>query len=488
MAGKKLAIFILLSLELVAIPALRWPEWRGFSGWAFADWGSNFTLQYLIGIGLRPGLDFGYPYGLLSALVGRVWFACFGATPDSYVALMLTCGLTIAWAFADIAESVDFGLPAVMLLVVALPHAIQFIYPNVAHALEAALLANALALHSRGRLPAALCLTTAAVFAKPALAFVYGLILLFGICQRWGRAFVRRLLPAAITAAVIAAILSEIYGFGSLSRTIIPIAGMSNYRALGWFGHFASGFWWRPDLGWQYYVIGVAGFWIAASLWLALCTVRAVAASDDRAVVGLVGTCLVLHVAFVSLMFGNGVSWIYYSYILAIGAAATTLFRREVDRVAAAALIALALVANFSWLANLRLGGRHIPVPGTLGIIVDDADRFKEWLAVQEMVRGHKTVVLTYEGEAGLLFSSFEKPTVFFLIPGITLPNEGLRQARQISDLAVVAMRIDDVMRLPGISEAIGGAQEISRGRYFSVYKVKGAENIEGDHLSALSH
>src|ERR1700730_10756522 len=93
-----LTLVALFSLETLAINVARLPESMRFDSYAFCDHGANLTLQYLIASGLRPSLDFGYHYGLLPALVGRIWFALFGATPFAYQAAMVVAGLLCAWA------------------------------------------------------------------------------------------------------------------------------------------------------------------------------------------------------------------------------------------------------------------------------------------------------------------------------------------------------------------------------------------------------
>ena len=71
-----------------------------------------------------------------------------------------------------------------MLFVAAVPVALMPLpYPTPLHAIEAALLVNALAFQARGRLAAALVLATVAVFIKPGLAYFHGLalVLLVGV-------------------------------------------------------------------------------------------------------------------------------------------------------------------------------------------------------------------------------------------------------------------------------------------------------------------
>jgi hypothetical protein len=95
-------LFIISAAGLLAIDIARRPSDMFFDRFAFFDNGANLTQQYLTSIGYRPAIDFGYHYGLLAALIGRVWFACVGATPAAYQWAMVTGAVLFAWALAKI--------------------------------------------------------------------------------------------------------------------------------------------------------------------------------------------------------------------------------------------------------------------------------------------------------------------------------------------------------------------------------------------------
>src|SRR5690242_18548790 len=86
-------LFVFLAAELVALFVIQLPVSMTFDLFAFGDTGANFTIQHLVSLGLRPAIDFGYHYGLLPILAGKIWFSVFGATPIAYEALMVACGL-----------------------------------------------------------------------------------------------------------------------------------------------------------------------------------------------------------------------------------------------------------------------------------------------------------------------------------------------------------------------------------------------------------
>jgi|SRR5208282_3224327 len=175
-------LFAILAAETLLLWIFQLKSSLSFSNYGFGDAGANFTMQYLLGLGLRPGLDFGYIYGLLPLLVGRFWFALFGPTPISLTVLALVCRLVVVWSIARIAARYSVGFPALAFIAVALPYvAGVFAGLNIAHHLEAALLSVALAEHAYGRRQTALALVTASCLTKPSLGYVYGLLLLIFI-------------------------------------------------------------------------------------------------------------------------------------------------------------------------------------------------------------------------------------------------------------------------------------------------------------------
>src|SRR5208283_5910596 len=117
---RPLLIFLLFAIEILAIDFLRLPETMAFDSYAFCDNGANLTLQYLVSQGLRPAVDFGYHYGLLPILIGRIWFALIGRTPIAYQALMVACDLVIASAIARITAILRFSATSLALTAITL--------------------------------------------------------------------------------------------------------------------------------------------------------------------------------------------------------------------------------------------------------------------------------------------------------------------------------------------------------------------------------
>src|SRR5208283_1456450 len=142
LTSRPLLIFLLFAIEILAIDFLKLPDIMAFDHYAFCDAGANLTLQYVTSHGLRPTIDFGYNYGLLPILVGRIWFGIAGITPISLQVLMTVCDLVIAWAIAKIVSRIRFGAVGLALIAITLGFAVQASYPSLAQAVEAVLLVS----------------------------------------------------------------------------------------------------------------------------------------------------------------------------------------------------------------------------------------------------------------------------------------------------------------------------------------------------------
>ena len=346
--------------EALALTLARLPASYRFSGHAFQDSGADLALQSLIDQGDHPGLDDGYLYGYLPIVAGRLWYALFGRRPLAFQAAAFLTGLVVAWGMARFARAMESGRLGAVLLILCLPSILPAGYPFLTHMIEAMLLCHALAEHARGRRPIALALLTACVFVKPSLAYVYGFLLtgLFlsghGIesGERNGSRLLRLFLPAAVVAVVLGLGLSAMFGFGPLVHSLNPSRGMAVYRAndFGFFFGIGRDFWRPQGARLTYYLGTFTGFWLVGSL--CLIAGAAVPAVDlpqrNREVARF---CAVLHVAFVTLMFGNSWSWVFYSDILVLGLVALApMVRSKFLGAIALILLALATLAQRSTL------------------------------------------------------------------------------------------------------------------------------------------
>jgi hypothetical protein len=440
-----LRLWLLFSAELILFAIVRLPLNLSLDAYAFADRGMFPTVCYLVTHGRRPTLDFGYPYGLLPILLTQGAFHLFGWAPLAHETAMGVCAFASSWGMARFASSMRLGTIGIVLLVVAFPFAILASYPSFIHAMEAAVLCNALAEQAAGRHGSALALATASCFIKPAMGYLYGFVLLLLIaldarCNAgavklrigW-RSLLGRLAPAALTGIILLALLGAVYGFEPLAKTLLPGAGSVEYRHMGLGSVLYGGrdFWYQPKLGPEFYLFTVAGFWITATLWLVAAGARAAwkltraywaahipAASDE-----FVFTCAVLHLTFITTFFGGPVSWEYYSYLLVMGAAATSIWNAASARIVGA-LALLALSGQFAHVGMAVAAWRTTaPSPQTAGLWASAEER-NAWNQVIKATAGHQATVLISAGSMAVLFPTFEPPFGAYLAPGVTLPSE----------------------------------------------------------------
>ena len=491
-------LFALLAIELIALAIIRLPYGLDFDAFAFSDIGSNFTLQHLLSQGQRPGLDFGYPYGLLPVLAGKIWFSLFGMTPIAYEASIVACGLVVVWALAQMAVSLQFRTFGLALLFIGLGFAIQVSYPNLTHIMESAFIALALCSQSRGNRITALAFACAGLFCKPSMSYVYGLVLVILITLDLLRSrsriseFIQAFAPAAVTGTVLIVMLATLYGPASVFQTLLPVQGLSTYHGqnFGFFGGIGRSFWNPPNVPWIYYLFDFSGFWIASSIFLVVCGAIAwtrwrretAATTLDARRNEILWTCAILHLAFVFFFFGNQWSWICYSFILILGVAAAADLA-PINRRLALILCVLGLT---SWIGRgwyiAKYWRERSPSAITAGLWAAP-DEAAEWQNARAMVHGRRAIVLETKGDAALMFPEFAPPVALYLDPGLMPEAEIQRQVDQLSGASVVVVCISD--NIAPASQGIPKATEIENamksfdlvfaGKYFDVYRRRDA-------------
>lgn len=486
-------LFSLFSIEVIA-NTLGWlPSSLEFNRFALCDPGANLTVQYLISHGLRPTIDFGYAYGLLPLALGKVWFTLFGATPFAFQSLIVACGIAIAFALALIATRLEFRGLGIALLAIALIFIVQAMYPSLSQAIEQVLLTFAVAQHAAGRRSSALAVDTAAILAKPSMGYLYGFVLTALILvslvrsratlSEWIRAFV----PAMAVGIALAAVLGVAYGPLALVRTLFPVEGMKNYQSMhyGFFSGVGSGFW---DLGGRpflLYLLQVTAFWLVATA--ALLTAAPVAARiiykgwRNREVslqtrrAEILVTCAVLHLAFITLLFGNQWSWIYYAYLLVIGVSAMAEMWPN-GRRAGIALCALGLVTVtarvWSMYHHWATAQRYASTAGLWATQAQAA----EWDKVLRISHGRSSVILDITGAAELMVPGFAPPTTLYLLPGLMQPSEVDRKLAQLEVAGVVMVPYGIVSACRGVPDnprlrnALSDFHVEWKGKYYEVF------------------
>jgi hypothetical protein len=482
-------LFGILSIEAIALFIARLPGTLQFNNFAFFDIGANLTVQYLTAHGYRPAVDFSYHYGLLPLLFGRAWFALFGLTPNACVATVPFFDLLTIWGLVRFAKNLRAGPAGVFLLVLNASLIIPSSFLNLTHAIEPIFIIHAVADQSAGNRRRALALAAACVFVKPSMAFFLGgilIIFIFVHALRVGAPPIteifRESYPAIALGGMLTAAFGLTYGSRSLLHTILPLEGISMYRAQG-FGFFNRAgrlFLAPPGSPWTYYLANPAGPWLLYTAALIVGAMFAIRPASQKVAERLgagracetVATCAFLHISFLSFFFGNEFSWLYYFYIPVLGLAAAARFGCK--WALTAILIALSLPASKAGKAvilRMATAGRQnvvdlaqpseqtpkiaaLPVEAgftvqlwtstrpslkTAGLWAAPSER-EEWTAVRALTENHHTAILAYYGCASLLFPQFDPPVSLYLVPGGIDPSELAREIDQLNSADMVVM------------------------------------------------
>lgn len=436
----------------LALAAFQWPRSMSFEWFAFGDLGANLTVQRLLDRGLVPSVDFGYLYGLLPLLVGRAWFAAFGRTPAAYVAAMVVFDVLIAWGLARCVAALRAGPAGVALVLAALPSLTLHCYLNFTHALESALIVHALADHAGGHRPRALALLAACLFVKPALAYVYGLLLLLLILRSAAPAgpgaVARALRPAAATGLLTALVLAAAFGPTVVVRSLLPLSGAETYRQqnYGFFHGAGRAFWLPPRPSVRFYLATHAGHYLAGSLVLPAAGAAALARLARRPgttdLGGEIVACTAtMHVVFVTTFYASWASWTYYYFVLVVGlVAVSTRGRRAAVLIGVLALAAA--VGHKEWFNyNVEAWRRTSPSPETAGLWATAVER-DDLRRLRAAVGGQTASFLTPQGGCfERLVPGFAEPENFFLNRGIPIEADLERKTRQVAAAPVVVIR-----------------------------------------------
>ena len=450
--GMRILIALLIA-EVLVLALARLPLSLSWDDFAFMDQGANLAVQTLLDRGLVPTVDFGYIYGLLALLIGRFWFSLVGLNPYAYAAAMLIVDILIAWGLARCLSAMKAGPAAIVLVVVALPWAALSSYINLAHAVEATLICHAIAEHLLGRRSRALALLTACIFVKPAMAYLYGLLLVLLLLRDVRTTGVRNffwaLAPSSAVGIVLVMLCGYWFGVKPLMNSLLPLAGAANYRDMHYGFFFGIGRqFWLPDHVWpSYYLLTPAGHYLAGTVILLGAAIAALmreayGRSDATNYTDeVIACCGIMQLAFLTGFYGGFASWTYYYYILIIGLAAIA--TRGSRSAALIFLIAIAAVIGdkypSSWIKSHWTTTR--PTAGMAGLWTSE-DQREDWQQLLKATNGGRISMLSTNGE-GLtaIMPGFAPAETMFLYPGIPLPAELNRKLAQVASAKFVLVR-----------------------------------------------
>jgi len=487
-SGFEARMLIMLFLTEVLVLALaQLPLSLSWGTFAFMDQGANLAVQTLLDRGLVPTIDFGYIYGLLPLLFGRLWFSLLGLTPVAYAAAMLVADLLIAWGLARCLAAMRAGPAGIALVVVAMPWVALASYINLAHAIEATLICHALAEHALGRRSRALALLTACLFVKPTMAYVYGLLLVLLIvrdARPYGvRGILRELAPSAATTFILMTLCGCWFGVKPLMNSLLPLAGAANYRYMnyGFFHGVGRRFWLPADVSPTYYLVSPAGHYLVGTVVLFGAAIAALLqqmrspsniAYRDEVIV----CCAIMQLTFLTVFYADFASWTYYYYVLIISLAGLA-----ASGVRSAALVLLIAVAvlfgekyQFSGIKSHWETTR--PTADMAGLWTSEDDR-QEWRQVMEIVKDRHASVLSTQGE-GLttIMPGFAPAENMFIAPGIPLAPDLKRKLDQVASAEFVLLRNNTTNRpfldlWPQFREALDGCELILSTTQYQIYR-----------------
>jgi hypothetical protein len=449
--GARTLIVVLLS-EVVVLALAHLPLSLSWDAFAFMDEGANLSVQTLLDRGLVPTVDFGYPYGLLPLLMGRLWFGVFGLTPVAYAAAMMVIDLLIAWGLARCISALKAGSAGIALVVIAMPWAALASYINLVHGVEATLICHAFAEQASGRRSRALAFLTACLFVKPTMAYLYGFLLMVLIIRDARRSggihsMLWALAPSAATAVILLIICGGWFGVKPLMNSLLPLTGVANYQALnyGFFRGVGRRFW-LPDHVWpSFYILTPAGHYLVGTVVLlgaAAFLLRKAGGSSDSKAYGdeVVICCGIMQLAFLVAFYGDFMSWTYYYYILIIGlvglAAHGGRFAITVLLIAVAALVGDKY--QFSWVKSRWMTTR--PTADMAGLWTSEDER-NEWHEIRKLVGDRQVSILNTGEGLTTIMPGYAPAEVMFFSPGITLLPDLNRKLIQIASAEFVLIR-----------------------------------------------
>ncbi|MFO0797872.1 MAG: hypothetical protein U0804_10360 [Gemmataceae bacterium] len=413
------AVFLLAALNFLR----QLPEVHSLGAVVFGDPGLGLAVDAMLDDGRVPTRDFAYFYGLLGIAIDRAWYAVLGRTAVADTLFLFACNGLLAWGMLRFGRAVELPPAARWLLVAGVPVAVMPLrYTSPTHALDAALLAHALAWQARGNLRSAFAAAVAGVFVKSALVSVYatGLLLLILIGPRPApttlRARLRELIPGAVLGFAVLALLVGWFGAAPVLKTLFPVAGAKTYEGegFGFFGGIGRRFWLPEQPSLLYYLFGPAGFWLLASA-VGLAGVPGLVRDrrDPRALAVL--TCVALHVAFVCLLFGNELSWLYYSFLPVL--AACGVVGRGAPRWL---VVGLPVVAVCGWVGFAFHGSAlwrdRVQTEATGRLYAPPADA-EAWARVRDLAATERVLVLTPSGAGRVLFPAVDSVRSSALLP-----------------------------------------------------------------------
>ena len=440
-------VFWTILLVMALLYALCWPQERSLDLWVFKDRGSLLNLDAMLDEHLRLGVDAFYCYGLLPVLIQRVLFQVFGRGAWPLIGLHVAYMLLMAAVWTMIVRRLSQPLlwTAVVLPLVPI---ILWVNPNLPYVLVQLSMMFGLAFALRGQLRIALAISAVGCWSVPTVTLLFSAALLAAIFLHWWatptrsvRSLVHELAPGAAAYLGLGLMLAAYFGWQSVLATALPLQGMAFYKSVH-YGMFTSlkiflhpgyaPFWkWSPV---RYYLCDRATWWVVGTLMLFGFTASALYRSIKQRTPPtandlVVLLCAVIHVAFITLAYGNPTQHIIYDLIIAAGVvvglarlAAGPLRNGLLGVFVVVTLMShLNLIGYMNWLWHTTR-----PQPDMANFYVHEDFR-SEWSDVLALSAEHKVFMLSYGTGMQNYFPSVKVPPIWTVQLGEVFDSDKAR-------------------------------------------------------------
>jgi hypothetical protein len=440
---------------IVAVRAVFWlPSELSFRNFAFWDLGSFQHLDRLIGQGLRPGVDFGYTYGLLPVLIQHLFFAAFGSshwTTLGMLVLYLLSMLTF-WTLLtrEIGQSwanfgILLGLADMMIFFVPWP-------PTLAHIMMKVFIAFSFYFILKQRLSLALSFAALGALSVPSLAIALGGLITLIIAWEWWRSpgrtlrgLVTQFAPAAALYAGCVLLLTTFFGWRSVWPSLLPTGGARHYRAMK-FGIFGQGryFLHPPGAHLGYYLLTPAGIWICCSgLLVVLGCLAALKIAKTSSLTGrslLIVVCCAFHLIFVFVAYGNYLSYELFSFVLTAGIllGVSSWTNRNLRIAVSNLVLVFGMLSQFSGIKEEMQTWRTESTSPDTAFLYAPNDLQPEWKSVLSVAKNRRVFLLSYGNGVDSYYPGIGTPQSWFLLPALPLPPEDSYVLQQIRAADVV--------------------------------------------------
>ena len=189
----------------------------------------------------------------------------------------------------------------------------------------------------------------------------------------------------------------------------------------------------------------------------------------------MIVSCVLLHLAFVFFFYANSWSWIYYSWILIVGAAAVPI-DKPIHRYALCALVVIAAGTYYALgVDSVSEWNSMSRTPATANLW-SSAGASDEWSRVIAAIKGRRAVALHAAGAVEVLYPQFERPVGVYFEPGLMTATEIQREVARIESADVIVVPNDvagwgGYTLTPETERALASFKQTERGPYLSVYE-----------------